>query len=330
MENENVIFPHSEEAEMGTLCSIFLSPAQSMDACENAGVDQGWFHIPKHGQIFASMQAQWKKERSMCMILLTSRLHAAGALDRVGGPSYIADLSDYVATASMIDEYLEILNGFRLQRDLIRIAVKARKLGFAKMEPQEAIEAVSEIRSNISALTESKTSGECTKSAFETARMQINKRRSGLTDPLGMPTGITKWDERLKGLHPTVMYVIASRPGIGKTSAMEKMIERTIACERHCLVVQKDMSVATMIGRMAARRAGISYQRFFQGTLTEEEMQAYEDEVVWMEKRQEFMHLYNTSGMTGEAYAALIRKHKEKHDIKSSFLDHFLLPTGKL
>lgn len=324
MSEPPVILPHSSEAEMAVLCSILLKPKESIEICEAAGVDEEWYYIPKNGWIYRVMERLWKRDKALHLIQLTEAIAALKKLDKVGGPSYLAELQDFIATAAMLETYLELLRGYKLQRQLWKIGHEAKKIGIEPMEPEKAEQEIIKLKGRITAITETKT-GECTKHAFELAKQAIHKRRVGLTEPLGMPTGITKWDERLKGLHPTVMYVLASRPGIGKTSMMEKMIERTIACERHCLVVQKDMSIATMIGRMAARRAEINYQRFFQGTMTPEEMDAYEAEVLWLEERQEFMHMYNTTGMTGAQYAALIRTHKEKHDIRSSFLDHFLL-----
>lgn len=45
---------------------------------------------------------------------------------------------------------------------------------------------------------------------------------------IGVPTGFTRLDELMGGLHPNEMIVIAGRPGTGKTSIALNIAEKAL------------------------------------------------------------------------------------------------------
>lgn len=95
--------------------------------------------------------------------------------------------------------------------------------------------------------------------------------------PVGIPTGITRFDRRFGGLHGGGLYVIAGRPSMGKTAlAMSWM--RTMAARQYPVgFASLEMPRGQLVRRWFAQLSGVPVERYFSANLDEHQWgEAYE------------------------------------------------------
>lgn len=88
----------------------------------------------------------------------------------------------------------------------------------------------------------------------------------------GLATGMKVWDNSFGGLLPSHFYILASRPGCGKTALSEQIIDSMLSQGHPVLNFQRELSPFRAVGRMAARKADIAWSDFEKGKLNPAEL----------------------------------------------------------
>lgn len=96
------------------------------------------------------------------------------------------------------------------------------------------------------------------KVAIADEQKRIEKIRSGKCDAFGLKTGLPKLDRILWGLRNGMYYLLAARPGIGKTTLALNVIENvTLQEKKCCLFISLEMTQTQIVIRVACNLTGI-------------------------------------------------------------------------
>ena len=179
------------------------------------------FFEPFHGRLFAAIQSNVRRGHLAEPILLAEQFQRDPAFEDLGGIRYLADLVDRAPPAANATDYARVIYDLALRRDLIRIGgeiAAAAQAGDPELSGREQIEAAEQ---QLYALAE--TGG--TSNGFMgfsdslagavTMAAEAYSRDGGLS---GLSTGLTDLDQKLGGLHPSDLIILAARPSMGKTS----------------------------------------------------------------------------------------------------------------
>ena len=98
----------------------------------------------------------------------------------------------------------------------------------------------------------------------------IDEARASDTTP-GLPTGIDHIDEVYGGLAPGRLYVIAARPGVGKSSLSQQIGEHIAAMNTGTLFVSLEMTRRELAERYFARRTKINNKYLGNRTISDDE-----------------------------------------------------------
>ncbi|MBX4181560.1 replicative DNA helicase, partial [Candidatus Parcubacteria bacterium] len=90
--------PHSLEAEMALLGSIMLRPDAIYEVVEIVGTQS--FYFEKHRIIFDTMLELFGKHEPIDILSLSTRLKEKSELDRIGGTTYLTELSSTVPSSA--------------------------------------------------------------------------------------------------------------------------------------------------------------------------------------------------------------------------------------
>ncbi|NND02176.1 MAG: replicative DNA helicase [Acidimicrobiia bacterium] len=206
--------PHSAEAEESVLGAVLLSSEAANVALEKLHPED--FYIPAHQSIFEAIVSLFDNNQPIDAVTVSESLRKLDALDRSGGPSYLAQLLDAVPTASNIEHYTGIVEEHALRRRLQRVGGDVTQLA-TRMEDdianvldraEQSVFAVSERRIGEGLAPIDPLLGPAIEQAEE-----LNRRGSAIT---GLPTGFRDLDRMLAGLHPSNLLIVAARPGMGK------------------------------------------------------------------------------------------------------------------
>jgi replicative DNA helicase len=166
------------------------------------------FHDPLYRSVFMGIRESIEKNRVVDFVLLCETLSENDAVSRVGGSAFIASLAEGVPTSSHLPQYVNILKTRRAEREIIaigkRIEKRGHESGTAGSVPATLLE-------------ESRRLSELLPTAGGMDRAGILQELT--TDQQTIPTGFPNMDIILGGgLSPGDLFLIASRPSVGKSS----------------------------------------------------------------------------------------------------------------
>ena len=179
------------------------------------------FFEPFHGRLFDAIQSHIRRGQLAEPILLAEEFQRDPAFEELGGVRYLADLVDRAPPAANAADYARVTYDLALRRDLIRIGgeiAAGAQAGDPEMSGREQIEAAEQQLYTL-AETGAVSSGligfaDALSGAVEMAAEAYN-RDGGLS---GLATGLTDLDQKLGGLHPSDLIIVAARPSMGKTA----------------------------------------------------------------------------------------------------------------
>jgi len=260
--------PHNLEAERSVLGAIlvhndaFNTAAQVIDARD--------FYRDAHRRIFDRMVALNERGDAIDFITLKEELSRGGELEDVGGPAYIASLSDGVPRATNVEYYAKIVKEKSTLRNLIYAANKILTNAYeADQEPELILD---DAESSIFAVADDRLKAgfvqmrDVVKESFPKIE-QIFEHKRLIT---GVPTGFVDLDEMTRGFQPGDLVIIAARPSMGKTSLVLNIAQH-VAVQPDFTVgfFSLEMSKESLFIRLLTSEAQIDSHRLMSGHIGE-------------------------------------------------------------
>ena len=217
--NEIARAPSNIEAEQALLGILLYDNAAYERVTDHL---QGrHFYEPFHGRLFEAIQSHVRRGQLAEPILLAEQFQRDPAFEELGGVRYLADMVDRGPPAANAPDYGRVIYDLALRRDLIRIGgeiAAAAQAGDPEMNGPQQIEAAEQQLYTL-AETGAASSGlvdfrDALSGAVEMAA-EAYSRDGGLS---GLSTGLADLDQKLGGLHPSDLIILAARPSMGKTS----------------------------------------------------------------------------------------------------------------
>jgi replicative DNA helicase len=211
------------------------------------------FFEPFHGRLFAALEGHIRRGQLADPILIAEQFQRDPAFGEMGGIRYLADLVDRAPPAANAPDYARVVYDLAIRRDLIRIGgeiAAGAQVGDPALSAREQIEAAEQQLYTL-AETGATASGfvdfaDALAGAVEMAQEAYN-RDGGLA---GLSTGLIDMDQKLGGLHPSDLIILAGRPSMGK-SALATNIAFNVA-RRYAYEPQPDGSKKTVDGGVVA------------------------------------------------------------------------------
>lgn len=139
----------------------------------------------------------------------------------------------------------------------------------------EASQALTEmVQDQAEAVPEPKTMSEALGSAIEKVRVACDEsnHNPGETRLVGIPTGLTKLNAALRGFRPGAFYVLAARPGRGKTTLALNFTLTALQAGKKVLYFTDEMLADDLVTKLLAKKARVNSDKLESGDLTEEEI----------------------------------------------------------
>jgi replicative DNA helicase len=213
--------PHSEEAERGVLGCVLYAPEtalETLNACQEAGMEARWFYDLRHQIIFSSLQKMAAGSVPLDMMTLIIRLKADGALEQCSGVEYLTVLQDAVPSAANIGYYLEIVREKWQLRQLV--ATCAELTGRVYEFSGKVDELMGSVERQILEVTGPavKAKERHIKAVLPEVIDDLENYHKGKVQLQGLPTGFEYLDKVIGGVGNDWYWVLAGRPGSGKTT----------------------------------------------------------------------------------------------------------------
>lgn len=259
--------PHSGEAEAAVLGAIMLDRNAMSKSTEVLEAES--FYKEAHRKIFEVMLSMSERNVTIDLVSLGEELRRRGMLEAIGGTFALLQINAGTPTAANVDNYIRIVQEHALKRQLIEAASDV--LARAYDSTTDALEEIDKAESEIFRIAEKRLRksyigmNKLAKDTFATIAAMVNGDASDL---LGVPTGYTKLDEMLGGLHRSDFVIIAARPSMGKT-ALALSITRNVAMESNIPVAffSVEMAKEQLTMRLLSAEARIGSHKLLTGKI---------------------------------------------------------------
>lgn len=179
------------------------------------------FYKDTHKIIFQAIKKLYDKSQPTDILAVTNQLKTSAELDIVGGPFFITQLTNRVASSANMEFHARIIVQKYLQRELIRISSETIKNAyedttdvFEEMDKMDG--ALQELRTSFTVNESGKEWDEHVKASVE----ELKRLFKAVVKVSGIPTGSVKIDRITGGWQKSDLVIIAARPSMGKTTRM--------------------------------------------------------------------------------------------------------------
>ncbi len=318
--------PHSDEAEESVLGSILIDKDAIFVIAPLLKPD--YFYNENNGRIYKAALLLYENRRPIDLVTLTSELKKTKDFTKIGGASYLADLTNRVATAANVEEYAQIIKRNWIKRQLVSSSSRISSLAFD--EAKEAEEVLEEAEKEIFSLSQSGTARtfipvkDALIESFDRLD-ELHKKSSGLR---GLPSGFTQLDNLLAGMQDSNLIVLAARPGIGKT-ALSLNIGRHVAVEEKTPVgiFSLEMSQEELVDRLLVRQAQIDSWKLKTGRLDEDDFSHLSDAMGTLAEAP--LYIDDTPGISISEMRTKARRLQMEKGLKLLIVDYLQLIHGR-
>ena len=339
--------PHNYDAEQGFLGAVFINNAV-IDRVRDF-LEARHFYDPLHGRIYDHIVHLLDEGRAV-VTPTTLRVYFEKDPDMRsrGGMEYMVRLMKGRVSLYQAEAYGRIIHELSQRRDLLRIGqdIHARASEVQVEDPPS--KQVADAEADLYRVAE--------RSLYEGGFQEIGKiipEAQHLAEQAhqsdrhisGLPTHLLELDEKLGGLQPSDLIIIAGRTGMGKTS-----LALTIAANIARAHMQKgedakdlakdlskdpkggvvgffslEMSSEQLALRLAAERAGVPADKVRKGQAREEEFE--ELRKAFLELHEMPLHIDDTGGLSLVKLLSRSRRLKREHKVDVIFVDYLQLVT---
>ncbi|MCB0564341.1 MAG: replicative DNA helicase [Phaeodactylibacter sp.] len=285
------------------------------------------FYLDAHQLIYKSMLRLFEKSQPVDLLTVTEELKKTGELEAAGGPYYLVELSNKVASAANIEYHARIIAQKFVQRELISVSTKIIRDAYE--DTTDVFNLLDDAEQGLFAIAQQNLSRgfESMSSLAAKAQKQIEELRHKEDGLTGVPTGFTELDRLTSGFQRSDLIILAARPGMGKT-AMTLSLAKNAASDfgKPVAIFSLEMSALQLAQRVISMEAEISGMKMRNGQLEEYEWQQLN---AALERISEVpMYIDDTPGINIFELRAKARRLKMQHDIDLIIIDYLQLMSG--
>lgn len=333
--------PYNLEAEQALLGAILFDNEALFRAGDQ--IKSEHFYDPVHEKIFDISARLIRQGRVAEPIVIKDRLSDDPGFQEVGELQYLAFLVASAPPAHNAPEYAQLIYDLALRRELINISAEVVEKAKDRDGTHDAHDVIEFTERQLFALAESgqANAGFSTFATALTESMETlaaaYERDGGLA---GISTGLTDMDQRLGGLHPSDLLILAGRPSMGKTALATNIAfniakayqyeigpdgERKTTAGGVVAFYSLEMSAEQLAGRLIAEYSGVPSDKIRRGAVTAEEYGHIRD--ASMEIQNCPLFIDDTGGLSIAHLAARARRLKRMHGLDLIVVDYLQLVT---
>src|SRR5688572_29917342 len=334
--------PQNVEAEAALLGALMIDNRLAEDVQLKLRPDH--FHEPLHARIYEAILKLIDRNMIASPVTLRPMFEADEEMKELGGPAYLAQLTGSGAAVIGARDFADQVYELALLRALIEVG---RDMVEQALDTSQDLDPLAQIETAESALyrVAEEGGGEGTVKSFaEATRLAVQMAEKALNTGgglSGVTTGLDTLNANTGGLHHSDLVVLASRPGMGKTSlatniafnAARRMVqdlEDGIAPEKSAgaavAFFSLEMSADQLATRILAEQSGIPSENLRMGKISQQDFRNLARAASDLESLPLFID--DTAGLTIAALRTRARRLKRQKGIGLVVVDYLQLLQG--
>ena len=317
--------PQAVELEEAVLGALMLESDSIIAVQEYITADT--FYTEEHRVIYRAIESLSAELKPIDLYTVTERLKVRKELKKVGGASYLAQLTQKVGSAANVEFHAKIIAQKYVQRELIRSATEIQRRSYD--EEQDVTDLIGFAEGEIFKVAEGhvKRSVQNAKDILAKALAQIEEASKNTSAFNGVPSGFMALDRVTMGWQPSDLIIIAARPSMGKTAFVLSMA-RNMAIDHQAPVAffSLEMSAVQLMMRLIVAETGLYSNDIKSGRLTPEQWRHLESATKPLGTAP--LYIDDTPALSVFEFRSKARRLKIHNDIKIIVIDYLQLMTG--
>lgn len=286
------------------------------------------FYKEAHQQIFKAILDLFAQSERIDLLTVTNQLKKNGTLDIIGGPYYIAQLTNRIASAANIEAHTKIVLQKFIKRELIRISSEIIHDAFE--ESIDVFDMLDNAEKELFAISEKnlRQSNKDLKAVIRDAINQIKIAQAQEGHISGIPSGFTELDRVTAGWQRSDLIILAARPGMGKTAFVLSMA-RNIAVDfkKPIAIFSLEMAALQLVMRLISSETELSADKLKRGDLESYEWEQLNSRLNNLTGAPIFID--DTPALSVFELRAKCRRLKAQHNIDMIIIDYLQLMSSK-
>jgi replicative DNA helicase len=228
------------------------------------------FYRNQHQRIFSVIKDLKSEGIHPDILVVVNELKKRGDLDDCGGPSYVASLTDSVVSTSNMDTYCRVLvEKYMLREVIITCATAARD---AYDPDSDAFDLSSRVVKDIYDAVNSHVTGGL--KGLNDVFRELNRKIEATADSgySGFPSMLEELDKITGGFQDGNLIVAAGRPGMGKSSFLERICRSAFLQGKKAAVFHLEMTAIQFVARLVSPLARLSVNEILKVTTSVDEL----------------------------------------------------------
>ena len=317
--------PQAVELEEAVLGALMLEKDSIIAVQEFLSPES--FYTESHRTIYRAIEELSAELKPIDLYTITEKLKVNKELKKVGGATYLAQLTQKVGSAANVEFHAQIIAQKYVQRELIRSATEIQRRSYD--ESTDVTELIGFAEGEIFKVAEGhvKRSVQSSKDILARALMQIEEASKNTSAFNGVPSGFMAMDRVTLGWQLSDLIIIAARPSMGKTAFVLSMA-RNMAIDHEAGVAffSLEMSSVQLMMRLIIAETGLSGTDVKSGKLTAEQWRQLESKTKPLGAAPLFID--DTPALSVFEFRSKARRLKIHNDIKIIVIDYLQLMTG--
>lgn len=243
MNTQSQVPPHDSDIEQAILGAMLIERDALNETLEILR-NPDYFYIPKNATIFKAITKLFNNGEAIDLLTITQYLRSKGELEKVGGSSYISELTTRVNSAAHISKHCRLLMEDYLRRESFKKAQSMMQKAFDK--ENDVFDMLDDAESSFFMLR-----GQITSTSYSNMFDASKKYMQELQDRIslaskgelqGVPSGILSLDRVTGGWRMPDLIIIAARPAMGKALKMNELI-----LSENGWIKNKDIEIGTKV-----------------------------------------------------------------------------------
>ena len=324
MEYGGKLQPQSLEIEEAVLGALMLESDAISKVLDI--IDSYIFYKEEHKLIFEAIKSLFQKTIPIDILTVTSELRLMGKLDAIGGPFYISELTNRVGSSANIEYHSRLLIEKYILRELIRISQVIQSDAFE--DTTDPFDLLDKAERELFRISEGLLKNDYSPmSSLISSTLQNIEKLTKDPDKKHLKSvfsGFTELDKVTGGWQPSDLIIMASRPGMGKTSFVLS-IARNVAVdfEKPVAVFSLEMSAEQLVQRLLSAEAEIDSRKLKTGDLADHEWQQLNTKINKLSNAQIFID--DTASINVFELRAKCRRLKNQYNIGLVIIDYLQL-----
>jgi replicative DNA helicase len=317
--------PQNIEAEASLLGALLIDSDAIVKIADT--ISERDFFDPRHQRIYEAISQLYERHEAIDVLTLADRLKNNGYLDSIGGAGYLTELTNFVPTATHVEQYADIVGQKAMRRRLIAASSDIATLG--QDESKQLRELIEEAETKLFEVSQQHVKQSVI--SLETILAESFDRLDDLHKDKqkirGIPTGFKDVDNILAGFQRSDLIILAARPSMGKTAlALNFAHNVAVDAQRPVLMFSLEMSKEQLVDRLLSMESGVDAWALRTGNLTDADFEKIGHAMGTLSEAP--IYIDDTPGITVSDLRTKARREAHQRELGLIVVDYLQLMSG--